>query len=164
MSTEIIAAIISAVAVIIAAIIGALLTRRVYTIIRGDSTDVSILLSRELMSRKLRKVIGIIFFILIAVVITTFLILKKEINTVSAINTILTGNFKNITDKEFKQASLSAYCEYYDCPDFNSKNLDLFINFKQHSIVTDIAFLRVIIYRLENRNESEERISLELDE
>jgi len=164
MSTEIIAAIISATAVIIAAIIGALYTRSVYTIIRSEGNDVSILVSKELVSKKLRKVIGIIFFILVAVIITTFLLLKKELNIASATNSIVTRNFQNIIGQEFNQSNLSPYCYYSDCPNLDSENLNIFINFRQTAIVSDIACLRVLIYRIENRNDIEERTSRVLDE
>jgi len=158
MSTEIIAAIISAAAIIIAALIGVLNTRGVNTMLRDKNTSLS--LSKELLSKKLKRVIYVIFFIIITVVVSISLLLKRELNIDNGVNKISTKNLQYFTNKEFKLGNSSPYCYYSECPDINSENLRINIGFRQLSIVTDVACLRVVVYRMEDEN----RKSCVLDE
>jgi len=66
-------------------------------------------------------------------------------------NLVLTQKLSGISHKGFTQASTSSYLSS-DCPDLNSKYIDIKFNFINSAITKDIAYLRVNIYRFDNVN------------
>ncbi len=64
-------------------------------------------------------------------------------------NLIITHNMKSQFYKGYTQGSSNAYFSS-DCPDLNSKYIDLKINFLNSSFVNEIACLRVNIYKFIN--------------
>lgn len=71
-------------------------------------------------------------------------------------NLILTKEKERIKSKGYTYASSSAYFTS-DCPSLDKEDLDIKINFINSSIVKDIAYLRVNIYKYENLNSTEAR-------
>ncbi len=72
-------------------------------------------------------------------------------------NLILTGEAGRIKGKGFTYGSSSAYFTS-NCPSLDTKYLDIKIDFINPSIVKDIAYLRVNIYKFDNVNSTEARI------
>lgn len=71
-------------------------------------------------------------------------------------NLIITGSENRIKSKGFTYGSSSAYFAS-DCPDLNNDFLDIKIDFFNSTIIKDIAYLRVNIYRFDNKNSAEAR-------
>jgi len=71
-------------------------------------------------------------------------------------NLILTEETERIKSKGYTYGSSSAYFTS-DCPTLDNEHLDIKINFINPSIVKDIAYLRVNIYRFDNLNSTEAR-------
>lgn len=71
-------------------------------------------------------------------------------------NLILTRETERIKSRGYAYGSSSAYFTS-DCPSLNNEHLDVKINFINPSIVKDIAYLRVNIYKFDNSNSTEAR-------
>lgn len=71
-------------------------------------------------------------------------------------NLILTRETERIKNKGFTCGSSSAYFTS-DCPSLDKEYLDIKIDFINPSIIKDIAYLRVNIYRFDNVNSNEAR-------
>lgn len=71
-------------------------------------------------------------------------------------NLILTKETERIKSKGYTYGSSSAYFTS-DCPSLDNENLDIKIDFINTSIVKDIAYLRVNIYKFDNVNSAEAR-------
>lgn len=69
-------------------------------------------------------------------------------------NLIITGSYKRLKSKGYKQDSSSAYFSS-ECSDLNNDFLDIKLDFFTPSIIKDIACLRVNIYRFDNKNANE---------
>jgi uncharacterized membrane-anchored protein YhcB (DUF1043 family) len=69
-------------------------------------------------------------------------------------NLILTQNLSSLSHKGYTYASSSSYFSS-DCPDLNSKFIDIKINFLNPEIVKEIAFLRVNIYKTSNEKSNQ---------
>lgn len=69
-------------------------------------------------------------------------------------NLILTKETERIKSKGYTYASSSAYFTS-DCPSLDNDYLDIKINFINPSIIKDIAYLRVNIYKFDNVNSTE---------
>jgi hypothetical protein len=71
-------------------------------------------------------------------------------------NLILTEETERIKSKGYTYGSSSAYFTS-DCPSLDNEYIDIKIKFINPSIVKDIAYLRVNIYKLDNINSTETR-------
>lgn len=71
-------------------------------------------------------------------------------------NLIVTQKVTNFAQKGYMYGSSSSYFTS-DCPNMNGKFVDLIINFLNPSITTDIAYLRVNIYRFDDPKKDEAR-------
>lgn len=71
-------------------------------------------------------------------------------------NLIITSRENRIKGNGYTYGSSSAYFTS-DCPDFNSDFLELKLDFFNPSIIEDIAYLRVNIYRINNKDSKEVR-------
>ena len=71
-------------------------------------------------------------------------------------NLVLSKHSISIGRKGYIQGSSASYFSS-DCPNLDSQHLDLHINFMNPLITKDIDFLRVNIYRFENRDDKEAR-------
>lgn len=71
-------------------------------------------------------------------------------------NLILTRDSERIKNKGYTYASSSAYFTS-DCPSLENEHLDIKINFINPSIIKDVAYLRVNVYRFDNLNSTEAR-------
>lgn len=71
-------------------------------------------------------------------------------------NLILTKETERIKSKGYTYGSSSAYFAS-DCPSLDKEHLNIKIDFINTSIVKDIAYLRVNIYKFDNANSTEAR-------
>jgi len=71
-------------------------------------------------------------------------------------NLILTEETERIKSKGYTYGSSSAYFTS-DCPSLDNEYIDIKIKFINPSIVKDIAYLRINIYKLDNINSTETR-------
>ncbi|MGK6351588.1 hypothetical protein [Parapedobacter sp. DT-150] len=74
-------------------------------------------------------------------------------------NLILTGSENRIKSKGYTYGSSSAYFTSV-CPDMNNDFLDIRLDFFNPTFTKDIAYLRVNIYRFDNKNSNEARTSI----
>lgn len=77
---------------------------------------------------------------------------KKEDGVIP--NLIITGSENRIKGKGYTYGSSSAYFTS-ECPVLNNDFLEIKLDFFNPSIIKDIAYLRVNIYRFDNKNSNE---------
>lgn len=69
---------------------------------------------------------------------------------------IITGSENRIKGKGYTYDSSSAYFTS-ECPDLNNDFLEIKLDFFNPAIIKDIAYLRINIYRFDNKNSNEAR-------